>query len=178
MREDDMSNRPITQHDVSRARAFALRAHGDQRYGDHPYSYHLDAVAEILEPYGHAAQVVGYLHDVVEDTSVPIEEIRAEFGELVAACVLLVTDLPGENRSERKLATNAKLAQVDGEERLALIVKAADRFANVRACALSGNESKLAMYRAEHPAFREAAYRAKLCDGLWDAMGLVLSRRE
>ncbi len=168
---------PFTDADVTRARAFAIRAHGDQRYGTYSYSYHLDAVAEILEPFGQAAKVVGYLHDVVEDTSTPLNEIREQFGDLVARCVALVTDSPGSNRAERKLATNAKLLKVDGDERLALIVKAADRLANVRMSALSANDEKLNMYRNEHPAFRAAAYRMGLCDGLWDAMGLILNNR-
>jgi guanosine-3',5'-bis(diphosphate) 3'-pyrophosphohydrolase len=33
---------------LNRARAFAVAAHGDQMYGDQPYSFHLDMVAEIL----------------------------------------------------------------------------------------------------------------------------------
>ena len=30
------------------ARTFDLEAHGDQKYGSHPYAYHLDAVARIV----------------------------------------------------------------------------------------------------------------------------------
>ena len=33
---------------VDRARAFAVQAHGDQRYGDEPYVVHLDEVAAIV----------------------------------------------------------------------------------------------------------------------------------
>jgi (p)ppGpp synthase/HD superfamily hydrolase len=50
-------------------RDLALRYHGEQRYGDHPYGVHLDAVVEILREYGHEALVpAGYLHDTLEDT--------------------------------------------------------------------------------------------------------------
>ncbi len=41
---------------IARARAFALEAHGEQKYGDHPYAYHLDAVAAIAAPYGEEGQ--------------------------------------------------------------------------------------------------------------------------
>ncbi|HEY2587222.1 MAG TPA: HD domain-containing protein [Tepidisphaeraceae bacterium] len=155
---------------VSRARAFAIAAHADQRYGEHPYAHHLDAVAHLLEPYGADAQVIGYLHDVVEDTRVPLDRIRAEFGDIVADCVALVTDAPGPNRAARKALTNAKLSKIDptGPTRLALIVKAADRLANLRESAKGSAGSKFDMYRREHPAFREAAFRAGLCDGLWE----------
>ena len=33
--------------DAVRARAFSLAAHGEQRYGDQPYSVHIDAVAAL-----------------------------------------------------------------------------------------------------------------------------------
>ena len=161
---------------VARARAFALEAHGNQRYGEHPYAVHLDAVAELARPYGAGAETVAYLHDVVEDTPVPRERVREAFGVLVADCVALVTDAPGANRAERKLHTNTKLAKVAGRLELALIVKAADRLANLRQSARGGRASKLEMYRAEHPAFRGAAYRPGLCDPLWAEMDRILSK--
>ncbi len=161
--------------DVLRARAFAVEAHGEQRYGDGPYVVHLDAVADLLEPYGTDAQIVGYLHDVVEDTMITEERVRDEFGERVARCVQLVTDELGPNRQERKIQTNAKLAKVTGELHLALIVKAADRLANLRMSARGESGSKLGMYRGEHAAFRAAAFRPGLCDELWTEMEQILS---
>lgn len=156
-------------HATELARAFALAAHGDQMYGDRPYSAHLDAVAALLAPFGESAQVVGYLHDVAEDTPVTLGEIRAAFGDLAAECVALVTDPPDSTRRERKLASHAKLAAVpaDSPLALALVVKAADRLANLRASAPGGAGSKFDMYRREHAEFRAAAYRPGLCDGLW-----------
>ena len=164
---------------VANARAFAIAAHGTQEYAGRPYVFHLDAVAKLLEPYGVEAQVIGYLHDVAEDTPTPLQRIRQTFGDRVAECVRLVTDEPGENRAARKKQTNAKLTKVQGEATLALIVKAADRLANLRTSAMSaaaGDSSKLEMYRREHPAFRAAALRPGLCDALWAEMDRVLER--
>jgi guanosine-3',5'-bis(diphosphate) 3'-pyrophosphohydrolase len=159
---------------VARARAFAVLAHGEQRYGDQPYSVHLDAVAGTLAPFGEEAQIVGYLHDVIEDTAVSVEQLRAEFGERVANLVSLVTDEPGANRRERKARSNAKLAMVTSDDSLALIVKAADRLANLRASASGGVDSKLGMYRREHPEFRRAVYRSDLCDDLWREIDAII----
>lgn len=170
-------DRPDTDT-VTRARAFALVAHGEQRYGDEPYAVHLDAVAALLEPYGAEVQVVGYLHDVAEDTEIGFSEIRDAFGLHAAHCVALVTDCPGATRAERKALTNAKLAEVDEEFRAALIVKAADRLANLRVSARGGAGSKLEMYRREHPAFRAAAYREGLCEALWDEIEGIIARPE
>ncbi len=57
---------------------------------------------------------------------------------------------------------------------MALEVKAADRLANLRMSAGSGSDSKLDMYRREHTAFRQAAYRPGLCDELWQEMDRIL----
>jgi guanosine-3',5'-bis(diphosphate) 3'-pyrophosphohydrolase len=157
----------MTQNDVMRARAFALRAHGDQKYGDRPYAVHLEDVVGILSAYGEEAQTLGWLHDVVEDTPHTLAEIRVAFGSKISDCVALLTDPPGGDRASKKEKSHQKLSQVKGELELALIVKAADRLANVRASVRDGNEKKLAKYCAEHAAFRAAAYRVGLCDELW-----------
>lgn len=159
---------------VSHARDFAIMAHGDQRYDAHPYVFHLDAVAELLAPYGEQAMIVGYLHDVLEDTPVSFDTLAAEFGPLVATCVAYVTDPPGKNRAERKQAVHAKLATITGENELALIVKAADRLANIRMSQAADQQRYLAMYRNEHPAFRTAAYRVGLCEPLWAEIDQLL----
>ena len=155
---------------VTRARELALEAHGDQRYGSRPYHVHLDAVAELVREHGEEAQVVAYLHDVVEDTPVELGAIAEEFGQRVADCVAILTDPPGGSREERKRTTYSRMARVSGDLELALIVKAADRLANLRACVADGNDELLAVYKEEHATFRESAYREDLCWDLWPEM--------
>jgi (p)ppGpp synthase/HD superfamily hydrolase len=152
---------------VNRAREFAIGAHKNQRYGAHPYVAHLDAVAALVARYGDEAQIVAYLHDIVEDSHVTLAMVIQEFGDRIAELVALVSDEPGSNRKSRKTFTNLKLAAVSQSNDNALIVKAADRLANVRISVSEGNSSKLAMYRDEHPEFRAAVYRPELCDDLW-----------
>lgn len=158
-----------------KARLYAVAAHGDQRYGDRPYSFHLDAVAALAEPYGEEAVVVAYLHDVAEDTDVTLANIEAEFGSRVATCVSLLTDEPGANRKERKARTYAKLAQAKGETELALVVKAADRLANVRACIADRKESLWRLYQSEQKAFKQAAFRSGQCDSVWSELDRLLA---
>lgn len=154
------------------ARDFAVKAHGDQQYGHHPYSYHLDAVAALVAPFGDDFQIVAYLHDTVEDTATTVEEIEATFGRTIAECVSILTDEPGENRKARKAKTNAKLASTANT--MALTVKAADRLANLLECQRDATGGKLQMYRREHQAFREAAYRDRLCDDLWSRIDSIV----
>ena len=61
---------------LNHARSFAIAAHADQMYGDQPYSFHLDAVVELLAVFGEQAQIIGILHDVVEDTDVSLQTVR------------------------------------------------------------------------------------------------------
>ena len=152
---------------LTQARSFALQAHGNQMYGNKPYSFHLDMVADIVMPYGEQAQIVAYLHDVVEDTSVSKEQLKETFGDFVADCVGLLTDEPGANRKERKAKTYQKLSLVEGPTELALIVKAADRLANVKACIADNKQTLLQVYSNEHATFKAAAYRTGLCDPIW-----------
>jgi (p)ppGpp synthase/HD superfamily hydrolase len=160
---------------LQKARPFAVASHGDQKYGDHPYVFHLDAVAKLAEPYGEDATIVAYLHDVVEDTDATVESIEALFGPKVAACVGLLTDEPSANRKERKAKTYAKLAEVRGPSELALVVKAADRLANVRACLEDQKKSLWDLYRSEYAVFRRSAFRAGHCDPLWNELDRLLS---
>ncbi|MEZ6040441.1 MAG: HD domain-containing protein [Planctomycetaceae bacterium] len=158
--------------EIQRARDFAMRAHAGQQYGEHPYVYHLDAVAEILAPFGDQAQIVAYLHDVAEDCEVTVAEIAEAFGEDIAHCVALLTDEPGESRAVRKARTNEKLSMTTNS--LALTVKAADRLANLLGSLEESQAHYLTMYRREHEAFRKAAYRSGLCDELWERMAAIV----
>jgi (p)ppGpp synthase/HD superfamily hydrolase len=165
------ANTPATP---AAARAYAVEMHGDQMYGTHPYVHHLDAVVALLQPYGQPAQVIGFLHDVVEDTEATVSQVQERFGDLVARCVALLTDAPGDTRKARKAKTYAALAQVTGDEELALVVKAADRLANVRACVADGDRRLWQTYQGEQATFRSAAFRAGQCDPLWTELDALL----
>ncbi|MCA9637311.1 MAG: HD domain-containing protein [Myxococcales bacterium] len=163
------------------ARDFALAAHGDQRYGERPYAAHLEAVVAIVaslpaDDDAAALAAVAWLHDVLEDTQTTAEALRERFGEVIAAAVAHLSDPPGASRRERKALLHRRLAGLEHEpasERLALIVKAADRLANARASA-ADNPRLLAMYRGEHGELRAAALRPGLCDPIWAELDALL----
>lgn len=162
-----------------RARALAVRAHDGQRYAGEPYESHLDQVAAVLErylapshPWLPLLTVAAYLHDIVEDTAVSLEEVEASFGGEVARVVGAVTDSPGENRKERKARTYPRI-RAAGED--AILLKLADRIANVEA-STAGDPDKLAMYRKEWWGFYGALYDP--VDGphrpMWDHLERLL----
>lgn len=167
--------------EVGRAAEMARKAHGDQRYGlgyKNYFEAHVLEVASICEPFGDDAVIAALLHDVVEDTKITAAEIEARFGAQIAGYVALLTDSPGKNRKERKAATYARLEA--SEDLVPLVVKAADRLANIRACVNTANLGLFEMYRAEHPAFVSAVWRSRFEHGktgeIWDAIDFELAR--
>lgn len=155
------------QPEVAAARATATMAHGDQMYGQRPYLSHLDEVADLVVPYGRLHVVIAYLHDTLEDTELPSGQLRLMFGDHVADCVELITDPPSLPRHLAKAVLNDRLLHAPGRLDPAVVVKVADRLANVRSCMREGKVDLWNRYRAEHPLFWASAYRTGMCDALW-----------
>lgn len=147
------------------AEVFAIGAHGNQKYGFFPYYKHLKDVVRICEPYGTYRQTLAWLHDVLEDTTVTMEQLTQVFGTDVAYDVKLLTDPEAPTRAERKRLLNIQLGGTETPSSV-LIVKAADRLANVRQCS-HGNIEMLEKYRAEHQQFKFHIYHERLCDPIW-----------
>lgn len=94
---------------VKKAMLFAQDKHKGQKYGDKDYFlFHVCGVVDSLkysinQEYCYGAHkdeilISAYLHDVVEDCDVTIEEIRKEFGTSVALYVDCLTKRRGESR--------------------------------------------------------------------------------
>lgn len=116
---------------VERAMALAVQAHEGQmrKEADVPYIVHPVSVALILARNGFADTVIAaaLVHDVVEDTSVSLPELRQELGDAVADLVAPVTHddtLPWE---AKKLAY---IEAVRNTSEGAMAVSLADKIAN------------------------------------------------
>jgi len=167
---------------VSHARDWAIEKHGLQRYGNSedspPYAYHLGAVAAIAAPYGELAETVAWLHDVIEDTPTTEEDVAAEFGDQMARFVKFLTDEKVKDKAEKVRRRNEKLAALSGVDTVALVVKAADRLANLRESIKPGEKSEkmIVKYGGEHLGLRAAAYRPGLCDPIWSELDAIVER--
>ncbi|HZU06424.1 MAG TPA: bifunctional (p)ppGpp synthetase/guanosine-3',5'-bis(diphosphate) 3'-pyrophosphohydrolase [Chloroflexota bacterium] len=133
---------------LRRACAFAAAAHeGQQRASGDPYIAHPLAVALTLAELrlDAAALVAAVLHDVPEDTGVPLEAIEREFGAEVARLVDGVTKLgkmqwrPGDgdghvSRSEESAWAESlrKMFLAMAEDIRVVLIKLADRLHNMR----------------------------------------------
>lgn len=122
---------------IERAAAFAKAAHEsiDQRrkYTNEPYIVHPQAVAGLVESVTTDEVMIAaaWLHDVVEDTSVTIEEVEADFGQDVASLVDDLTDVAQPidgNRAARTAKNRDHTAVADPR---AKTVKLADVIHNI-----------------------------------------------
>jgi (p)ppGpp synthase/HD superfamily hydrolase len=179
---------------VQMAKGFAIAAHIKQSYGTFRYVKHLSDVVEILQHsgfgegnhYSERAQILrsgvlaaGWLHDVLEDTTITVEDLLQNFGIYVSDLVWAVTDEPGANRKERKAKTLAKTAAY-GQN--AIAVKLADRIANVRSSRFY-DKKKFKMYREEQGEFERVlmAYgpgSGALLPGMWKLLHEALMVEE
>lgn len=109
---------------VDRARAIATVAHAGQTdkagaaYIGHPARVAVRVCAYAPPGQTENAQAVAWLHDVMEDTAVSLQELEAQFPARVTAAVDAVTKRPGED-------PEAYYRRVAGNE-LARAVKHAD----------------------------------------------------
>ncbi|WRS28245.1 bifunctional (p)ppGpp synthetase/guanosine-3',5'-bis(diphosphate) 3'-pyrophosphohydrolase [Oscillospiraceae bacterium MB08-C2-2] len=129
------------QYDLSmieRAYQTAFEAHGKQlRKSGEPYIIHPLAVAIILVDLGMDTDsiVAALLHDVVEDTDYPLEEIQKKFGKDVALLVDGVTKLGRiffSSREEQQAENIRKMLLAMAEDVRVIIIKLADRLHNMR----------------------------------------------
>ena len=110
---------------LTRAFDYAAQAHSGQlRQSGQEFIYHPWGVAKILAglQLDEATLAAALLHDVVEDTSTDIEELRAEFGDEVANLVEGVTKLTRVKFQSREHAEAMRERRVD-LERLACLLQ-------------------------------------------------------
>ena len=107
---------------IHRAELFAQNAHKEhkRKYTGDPYYVHLDEVRNIVKSAGGTIemQAAALLHDTIEDTEITEEDIRNEFGPVIAKLVVELTDVskPEDgNRATRKAIDRDKLAGVSAQ---------------------------------------------------------------
>jgi len=138
---------------LDRAFELAIAAHeGQTRRTGEEYVTHPLAVAEILADFGMDGEtlVAAFLHDVVEDTDVTLDEIAEKFGDVIAALIDGVTKLDRikfSSREEQQAATIRKMAIAMSHDIRVLIIKLADRLHNMRTLGPLPEEKKLRVAR-------------------------------
>jgi len=147
----EIMTKRVSAAEMSRIRAafeLAREAHAPQkRKTGEPYILHPIAVANIAAEklmLGANPVIACFLHDVVEDTSYSIEDIRERFGDDVAFLVRVVTKKPTHDYELSKQLDNYRqlLNSMQYDIR-AILVKLADRLHNMRTLASMKPEKQM-----------------------------------
>jgi GTP pyrophosphokinase len=132
-------DKPGDRELIDKAFKFANEAHRDMyRNSGEPYIIHPINVARIVNQeigLGAKSVAAALLHDVVEDTGIPLEEISREFGPKIASLIDGLTKISGTyNKETNSLQAEnfRKMLMTLSDDFRVILIKIADRLHNMR----------------------------------------------
>ena len=182
--------KPNEQDLIASAYFRAETAHaGQKRKSGEPYFTHCVAVASILSEMKMDAETIaaGLLHDVVEDSDLTIDGVRAEFGSTIAKLVDGVTklkNLPIKNVSprgdsrrssmiNREMEYIRKMLLTMGDDVRVVLVKLADRLHNMRTLGYMPQHKQMAVAQETMDIFAPLANRLGIWQMKWELEDLA-----
>ena len=133
---------------IKKAFDYAKKAHGKQkRVSGVDYILHPVSVAYILAELGMDTQSIAaaLLHDVLEDTSAGVDEIKNEFGSEIAKLVDGVTKFKiiDSTEEEQQIISVRKMLVAMSQDIRVIIIKLADRLNNMRTIACMPDKKRI-----------------------------------
>jgi GTP pyrophosphokinase len=166
---------------VTRAFLFAERAHeGQTRRSGQDFIHHPFGVAQICAELRQDEQTIAaaLLHDVVEDTDVELEEVRAEFGDEIARLVEGVTKLTRisfESREQAEAENYRRMIFAMAEDARSIVIKLADRLHNMRTIEYLGKQKQVQKARETLEVYAPLAHRLGIHVQKWELEDLSFS---
>jgi guanosine-3',5'-bis(diphosphate) 3'-pyrophosphohydrolase len=178
---DIVALRPGADRDlIKRAYLFSAMAHeGQMRLSGAPYLSHCVETARILAELNLDSVTIvgGLLHDIVEDTSVALDEIRHEFGDEVANIVDGVThisEMSFESPEKQQMENYRKMLLSMAEDVRVILIKIADRLHNMRTLQYLPDEDRRRISRETLDVFAPLAHRLGIAKLKWELEDLSL----
>lgn len=171
---------------ICRAFEFAYKLHeGQYRKSGEPYICHPVAVAGLLRDLGGTGVMIasGFLHDVVEDTDVTIEEIEQRFGPEVRRLVEGVTKLSKfsetfSSKTERQAENFRRMFLAMAQDIRVIVVKLADRLHNMRTLEHLPDEKRRRIAQETREIFAPLANRLGIGRFKWELEDLAFKYLE
>lgn len=163
---------------VRRAYRLAEQSHeGQCRLSGEPYIIHPVEVAGVLAGIGldPVTCAAALLHDVVEDTSITVADVRKEFGEEIARIVDGVTKIgslsfPSDDQAlEKQQAQNIrKMLIATARDMRVILIKLADRLHNMRTLKPLDEEDRKRISRETLDVYAPLANRLGISRWKWE----------
>ncbi len=169
---------------IGRAFNFSYELHqGQYRASGEPYIAHPVAVAGLLRDLGGSGAMIaaGFLHDVVEDTDVTLEEIEARFGTEVQQLVEGVTKLSKfsfSSKTERQAENFRRMFLAMAQDIRVIVVKLADRLHNMRTLEHLPAEKRRRIAQETREVFAPLANRLGIWRFKWELEDLTFKYLE
>lgn len=169
---------------ICRAFQFAYQLHqGQYRKSGEPYIGHPVAVAGLLRDLGGSPAMIaaGFLHDVVEDTEVTIDQIEERFGPEVRQLVEGVTKLSKINfksKTESQAENFRRMFLAMAQDIRVIVVKLADRLHNMRTLQFMPDEKRRRIAQETRDIFAPLANRLGIWQIKWELEDLAFKYLE
>jgi GTP pyrophosphokinase len=179
------ANARLDEELLVRAYRFSEEAHrGQTRNSGEPYVIHCIEVAKILADLQLDSTTVasGLIHDVVEDTSVELEDVEREFGKEIAAIVdglTKIAKLPNSgSNQDRQVESYRKLLLSIAKDARVIIVKLADRLHNMRTLEYLPEEKRRRIALETRDLYAPLAHRFGMAKMRWELEDLAFKHLE
>src|SRR5256885_8236252 len=172
-------NADVDQELLARAFDFASRAHeGQARRSGEPFILHPFGAAKICAELrlDDEAIAAALLHDVVEDTGVAADEVRAEFGDEIANLVEGVTKLTRiqfQSREHAEAENYRKMIVAMAHDVRVILIKLADRLHNMRTLEYLGRQKQVQKARETLEVYAPLAHRLGIHKLKWELEDLA-----
>ena len=146
---------------------------GQRRQSGEPFIEHPIEVAYMLAEMQAAVDCItaGMLHDVVEDTSMTIDDVQAEFGPTIASLVDGVTKLKrmGDTTKEEQMAENLrKMFLAIADDPRVVVIKLVDRLHNMRTLQYMNTDKQMKKARETLDIYAPLAHRFGMSKIKWE----------
>jgi hypothetical protein len=172
-------NPDLDQTLLERAFEFACMAHeGHKRRSGEDFIVHPAEVARILGELrmDSATVAAALLHDVVEDTDMTIDQVRAEFGDEIAGLVEGVTKLTRikfQSREQAQAENYRKMIVAMAQDIRVILIKLGDRLHNMRTIEFLGKQKQFQIARETLEVYAPIAHRLGIHQIKWELEDLA-----